>query len=181
MPTLLTSHHAPDAPPLPAPGPEQGVIEEARRRQRQRRTRRTIVGLVGAVLIAGLAWALGGGGSNGARRHATPSERGTPTHALGARGGAFNVRLTPALRGGAVGWDVVLEGGVTGTMGGSGGTPTPSLARFGGVFTFRSEPPSEVTVTLATPQVAAVLVDGTHRVRTVAVPGLPYGLRVALV
>ncbi len=173
MPTLQTSHHAPDAPPLPAPEPEQGVIEEARRRQRQRRIRGTIGGLVAAVLLAGLVWAFGGGGSNGARGHATPSERGTPTHALGARGGSFNVRVTPALRGGAVGWDVVLEGGLTGTMGGSGGTPTPSMPLFGGVFTFRSEPPSEVTLTLATPQVAAVLVDGKHRVRTVAVPGLP--------
>ncbi len=152
MTPTLTQEPTPTGRQPVAAGPDQGVIEEARRRQRQRRMRGTAAGLVAAAAVAGIAWAICAGGSHGARSRASPGDRTTPAHAPGTRGRAFAVRVTPALRGGGVGWDVVIEGGPDGTMGGSGGTPTPSMPLFGGVFSFRSEPRSEVTVTLATPR-----------------------------
>jgi hypothetical protein len=37
----------------------------------------------------------------------------------------------------------------------------------------------EVVVAVTTPQVATILIDGKRRIPTVALPGLPYGLRGA--
>src|ERR1700694_5634153 len=41
-----------------ATGPEQGVIEEARRRQRRRRTRGTIAAAIAAAGVGAVVWAL---------------------------------------------------------------------------------------------------------------------------
>ena len=98
LPQLTHEPVPPEAPVRPV-GPDQGVIEEARRRQRTRQIRGAVGGLVAAVLVAGLVWTIGGGGSNGVGRHASPGERRTPTRAPSRRGRASNFRGSAPLSG----------------------------------------------------------------------------------
>jgi hypothetical protein len=180
MPALLGERPSATAPAGPATGPDQGVIEEARRRQRLRRVRVALGGLLVAAGIAGVAWALVPGGSSADPRHARqPAGAGTARSRALAAGG-FNVRLSPALDSGQYGWCVGVEerpGAIAG--GGCAATPvssTPLIMRLsGGSVTTRKQS----IVVLSTPRVAAVLVNGRRRVPTVALPGLPYGLRAA--
>jgi hypothetical protein len=87
------------APPVRPVGPDQGVIEEARRRQRRRHVGVAIGGLLTAVLVAGLAWTIGGGGSNGARRPVGQGGRRAPTYAPGRRGQVSGIRGSAPLTG----------------------------------------------------------------------------------
>jgi hypothetical protein len=161
------------APPAAEQRPEQGVIEEARRRQRRRRARRGVGGLVAIAGVGAIAWAIVGAGSQGTTRHARAAGRAQAVHPLAARPRGFGVRLVPVLTGGEVGWCSWFQGLGPGSGGGScAWTPTPSRPLLGAI----SSPYYGVTVT--TPQVAAILVNG-RRVHTVALPGLPYGLRAA--
>jgi hypothetical protein len=172
-------------PPLPAgstspAGPEQGVIEEARRRQRQRYTRTAIRGLIGAALIGAIIWALGGGASHASTAHAGAGPRARVLYASDPHTPAFNERLYPYLMEvGRAGWCTVIE--ENGITGGSacGGVANPSnpfvmvqSSSVGG--SHRS-----TTTVVAIPQVVTILVNGRRRVRTVPLPGLPYGLRGA--
>ncbi len=72
--------------PAHTPGPDQGVIEEARRRQRHRRTRRLGGALATVVAIGVLLWGLlaGGGAGGGRRSSRDPSSGSTPSYGVGA-------------------------------------------------------------------------------------------------
>ena len=67
-------------------GPDQGVIEEARRHQRHRQRRRLGGALVASGVIGALAWALATGGGTGGGRHGSrdPSSGSTPSYSVGS-------------------------------------------------------------------------------------------------
>lgn len=161
-------------------GPDLGVIEEARRRQRARRVRMASVVLIAAALIGIIFWVLNGGSS-----HASPvrSADANRTHTVQVSSGraAFNERFIPTLTVGQAGWCIVIEEG--GKTGGSacGGVPTLSQPILQAQGSYRAGSAYETTVVVTDPRVAAILADGTVRVPTVSLPGLPYGLRGALV
>jgi hypothetical protein len=165
-------------PPTSA-GPDLGVIEDARRRQRARRIRVAVCAAL-FLAIAGLTASLLHAGGSRASQHTAR----LPAGAAGRRHEAtFGVRLSPALDGGEYGWCVgVEEAGYTGTVGGGCSmmpvASAPVAWRLSGasVRTHR-----QWTVLVTTPDVAAVLVNGSRRVPTVALPGLPYGLRAVRV
>jgi hypothetical protein len=165
-----------------AAGPDQGVIEEARRRQRLRRVRIALGGLLAMVGLGALAWGLGGSGpfAHSRRTRGPGGVDGASRGALGAAG--FDVRLSPALDGGQYGWCVGVEEH-PGVIAGGGCSTAPVAATPLAMQLSGSSASSrqEVIVVLATPQVAAVLVNGRRRVRTFTLPGLPYGLRAARV
>lgn len=161
-------------------GPDLGVIEEARRRQRARRIRIASVALIAAALIGFIFWVLNGGAS-----HASPvrSADANRTHTIQVSDGrvAFNERLIPTLTVGQVGWCIAIE--EDGKTGGSacGGVPTLSQPILQAQGSYSAGSAYETTVVVTDPQVATILVDGMLRVPTVSLPGLPYGLRGALV
>jgi hypothetical protein len=181
---LLPLDPPPPPPPISPPaesgiGPEQGVIEEARRRQRRRRIRTAVATLIVAAILGILAWALDGGES-----HASPVRAGEAGHASvidasSGRAPGFNVRLFPMLTVGQVGWCEAIE--ENGRTGGSacGGVPTPSQPLLQVQGSYSAGAPYETVVVVSDPQVAAILANGTLRVPTVPLPGLPYGLRGA--
>jgi hypothetical protein len=179
MPALL-DEKPPCTPALVVPaGPEQGVIEEARRRQRRRRIGIALGGLIAAAGIGGIVLAGGGGGSHTAPRAAgVPGPLRAAAHTLDIRPGRFSVRLVPVLTGGEAGWCTVID-----EPGGGGGgcpsVPVTTTPLFAGINGSRPNQHYVSIVTLTTPQVATVVIDRRHRVPTVALPGLPYGLRAA--
>jgi hypothetical protein len=158
--------------------PEQGVIEEARRRRRARRIRATVV-LVAVALAGAIAWTVAGGPSRANSGHASPAGAGVADGG-GAHPPLFNVRLVPVVSVvGRAGWcEVIEEGGVTGDSA-CGGVPTPSqpFLQIQGWGEAKSRVETQAPVT--DPQIAAILVNGTRRVPTVPLRGLPYGLRGA--
>jgi hypothetical protein len=189
--TLLLGEDRPfSAPPAGAPagqsakpegGLDQGVIEEARRRQRARRQRVALCGglaLTGAAVIVS---ALSAGGSP-----ASPAAARRPVGALAARGhtdAAFGIRLSPSLDGGQYGWCVGVEeapyAGIAG--GGCSMMPVASTPVAMRLSDASVKTRTESVVLVTTPQVTAVLVNGHRRVPTVTLPGLPYGLRAVRV
>ena len=126
-----------------------------------------------------LAWALGGGGSSAAVGHAGGA--GGMRGADAGNDGAFNVRLVPALTVGRAGWCEVIE--ENGRTGGSacGGVPTPSQPMLQTQGSYVAGSAYETTVVVSDPQVAAILASDKLRAPTVSLPGLPYGLRGALI
>jgi hypothetical protein len=186
MPALLGERSAsewpesPESPAGPPVGPEQGVIEEARRRQRRRRVRLLFAGVLATGLAGLLAWAVSGGGSNAARANAHAAGDGALAIEVSDDSPpGFNVRLVPTLTVGEAGWcEVPEEHGVShgSSCGGVATLSSPFQAIFGwGEAHARYG--TELAIT--DPQVVAVLVDGRRRVATVALPGLPYGMRAA--
>ncbi len=174
--TLLQEYPPPAAEVDTNPAsPEQGVIEEARRRQRKR-VGAVAGGLVALVGIAGLAWMGLGGGSRAQSPRAHGRARALAVQHAGAPTPVFNVRLSPVLTGGQTGWCTVSSEG-----GSCAGTPSTASPFFGGVEeSYGAKSHYDITTVLTTPQVAAVLVNG-RRVASVSLPGLPYGLRAARV
>jgi len=179
MPALLSDKQSPGAPAGPPAGPEQGVIEEARRRQRTRRIRVVLGGLLAAAAVAGAAWGLTAGGPPANPQHARrPTGAGAVHSKTGAP--AFNVRLSPALNGGQYGWCVGVEehpGAIAG--GGCATTPVTSMPLAIDLSGGSLRTHQESIVLLTTPQVAAILVNDRQRIPTLRMPGLPYGLRAA--
>ncbi len=167
----------PDHPGQTADDPQQGVIEDARRRQRVRRKRIAIAVLVAGSLLAGAA--LASSGSSPALKRA--SAGGTRAASSGRAGlPAFNVRLVPMLTTvGVAGWCEVPE--EHGSVGGSacGGLPVPRQPFLQILGSSEARSPTEIQVAVTDPQVMEVAVDGHRRVRTSLLPGLPYGLRGA--
>ncbi len=160
-------------------GPQQGVIEEARHRRDARRAR-VFAALLAAMLAGAVAWAYLSGGSDAASsasaRHRDPSPAGS--RATGARR-PFDIRLWPSLSVGWVGWCLAVE--EHGRTGGSAcGQPFTVQAPLAWGFGYGQvgRPQTEVEYAIVGPNVAAVRVNGHRRIPTVAVPGLPYGLRV---
>lgn len=181
MPALL-DERASSAPAGLPEGPDQGVIEEARRRQRLRRLR---IALGGALAVAGLAilaWALGTGGSSAETQHARQAGGAGVASSRASTAGGFSVRLSPALDGGQYGWCVGVQessGAIAG--GGCATTPVASTPLAMQLSSASVSTRQESIVVLATPQVAAILVNGRRRIPTLALPGLPYRLRAARV
>jgi hypothetical protein len=177
----LLIHHPVPAPPAANPtGPDQGVIEEARRRQRQRRVRRTLIILCTTAFIGALVWGgLAGGSSHPSLTRAAVANHAIALDANGPWAAAFNVRLYPYLEVGQAGWCTAIEEhGVTGTSacGGIATTSKPFLMVQGfGECSSRYS----TTIAVTIPQVAAIRVDGQSRIPTTPLPGLPYGLRGA--
>jgi len=153
--------------------PQDGVIKDARRRRFQRRRRATIA----VLFLAGLAaagWLLDGGSSGAV----TKAPRSLATAAAQrAERVPFNIRMYPAFEVGQAGFCFAIEEqGVTGgsACGDQPLSSTPLTMVFGG-----GSPSSGIwtTVAVTLPQVTSVLVNGTRRVPTTIVPGLPFGLR----
>jgi hypothetical protein len=187
---LITDKPSPDAPSAgalspvtpahPPAGPDLGVIEEARRRQRKRRIRIAFAALGVTVLIGVLMWSLDGGAS-----HATLGHAGSPGGAYAVDTSdhhvAFNVRLVPTLTVGQAGWcEVIEENGVTGGSA-CGGAPTPAQPMLQVQGSYTGGAPYKTTVVVSDPQVAAILANRTLRAPTLPLPGLPYGLRGTLI
>lgn len=181
---LVSDRPSPAVPGNMPAGPDLGVIEEARRRQRARRIRIALVAL-GVVALLGIVWALSGGAAHGGRAHAGDAGRAL---AIDARNGrpTFNVRLWPMLETvGQAGWCTAIE--ENGVTGGSacGGVATASqpFVMVQGNSVGGSHQWTTVAVTL--PEVSALLVEGRTaadskiRAPTTPLPGLPYGLRGA--
>jgi hypothetical protein len=182
MSQLLIHDPAPvSAPPAVSPtGLDQGVIEEARRRRRRRRIRAAVGGLIAVVLIGAIGWALGGGASDAGSTHSGGAGWPRAVNASDPHAPAFNIRLVPSFTVGYVGWCVVPEEGRRTAGSACGGPPfslSPLLEEFGWGSTASHR---EMVVDVTTPRVAAIRLDG-RVVPTVAVPGLPYGLRTARV
>lgn len=173
MSLLLIDDHAAET-----TGPEQGVIEEARRHQRRRWARLTAVIVLTAAFIVVLAWAITGGS------HASPPAGHSPNSVASVRSTSpgevqFNVRLYPFLTVGQAGWCTAIEeDGKTGTSAcGAAATSSAPLVMVQGFGECGARYSTTVAVTI--PQVAAILVNGDSRVATMPLPGLPYGLRGA--
>lgn len=154
---------------------EDGVIRDARRRQRRRHAR-SLAAFTVLALLAGLGWMLSGASSK-----ASPSAHLADDAGAGrpraVHGSAFNVRLYPMMTVGVAGYcEAVEEHGVTG---GSACGAVPTLGEpFTMVYGF-GEGSRSTTVAVTIPEVTSILVNGVRRVPTTTVPGLPYGLRVA--
>ncbi len=71
--------------PRATPAPDDGVIEEARRRQRQRQRRGRWGALLALGATGGLLWALLAAGGSGGARHASPSlpAGSSPSYSVG--------------------------------------------------------------------------------------------------
>ena len=179
MSQLLIHDPVPALPAANPTGPDQGVIEEARRRQRRRRIRIVLASVIAAAFVGVIAWALSGGALHAGPAHAGRANRAQAVNASDRRAQAFDIRLVPMLTVGRAGWCTVIE--ENGVTGGSacGGVPTPSrpflqIYGWGGGGSHY-----ETAAPVVDPQVTAILVDGRRRVATVPLPGLPYGLRGA--
>jgi hypothetical protein len=179
MPALLSDKPTSDAPASLPVGLDQGVIEEARRRQRTRRVRAALGVLLAAAGIAGLVWALTAGGQPASSRQAgRPGATGVARSRAAAPG--FNMRLSPALDGGQYGWCVGVEEGAGGIGSGTCAAMPVTSAPVAMEMSSASLKKHQQSILLLTiPRVAAVLVNGRRRVPTVTLPGLPYGLRAA--
>ena len=180
MPALLSdkpSHGAPSAPS----GPDQGVIEEARRRQRSRRLRGTLAALsVLAGAGALIALTTGGGAPAQAPLHPAPEPSALPVRRGRSASRSMIVSLSPNLEGGQAGWCVTIfeKSGASGTCG-----PLPTVAHplLVGTSGWTHGDRDVTTTEITAPRVAYFLVNGTRRVATKRLPELPYGLRVATI
>ncbi len=182
MPALLSDKPPSDAPLAVPAGLDQGVIEEARRRQRSRRRRVSLAVLL-TLASAGILIAATTGGTTPteAPLHLPPEP--PPFSARYARSSSqpISVSLSPNLEGGQAGWCVTILEGNGEASGTCGPLPTfghPLLTRTSGW----THGESDITTTeITAPRVAYFLVNGTRRVATKMLPGLPYGLRVAII
>jgi hypothetical protein len=160
-------------------GPDQGVIEEARGRQRARRIRAVTAATIAISITAGVLIAMSGGGTPREAPLRLPPEPPLSPRRLPT--GSISVQLSPNLEGGQAGWCVTIFDRSGGGGGTCGPLPTfghPLLAGTSGW----THGDSDITTTEVTaPRVAYFLVNGTRRVATKTLPGLPYGLRVAII
>jgi hypothetical protein len=181
---LKGGDHAPslDAPTGGTVGPDQGVIEEARRRQRSRQLRASLAvlfALVGAGIL--ILAATGGDAPTEAPLHLPPEPPPLLASHAGSSSQPVDVSLSPNLEGGQAGWCVTILEASGGSDGTCGPLPTAGhpLVTDGSGWTRGDR---DVTTTeITAPRVAYFLVNGTRRVATKALPGLPYGLRVAII
>jgi hypothetical protein len=182
MPALLSDKPPSDAPAGVSVGPDQGVIEEARRRQRSRRLRASLA-LLSALASVGIVIAAttGGRAPKEAPLHLPPEPPTRLARRVGSTSQPITVHLSPNLGGGQAGWCVtVLEksGGGSGTC---GPLPTAGHPLLVGTSGWTHGDSDITTTEITAPRVAYFLVNGTRRVATKRLPGLPYGLRVAII
>jgi hypothetical protein len=183
MPALLGDRPSSDASAGMPPGPEQGVIEEARRRQRTRRLRSSSLAVLLALVGAGalIAAATGGSAPAEAPLHLPPEPSPRLAHHVGSTPQPLSVSLSPNLEGGQAGWCVLILEGSGGGTGTCGPLPTVGHPLLTGSSGWTHGDRDVTTTEIAAPRVAAFLVNGTRRVATRRLPGLPYGLRVAII
>jgi hypothetical protein len=157
-------------------GPELGVIEEARRRQRTRRSSIAAAVALGSLVVGVLSAVFAGGGAREAPRGGVPhgpNAVGVSRRAdVGPRGPA---RLVPALEAGAYGWAMVWAGG--------GGTccslPVKGAPLEEGILLEPTRGRERATF-LAGPELSAIAA-GRRRFRVTVVQNLPFALRVVQV
>jgi len=155
--------------------PRDGVIKDAQQRRSKRRRRTTIT----LLLLGGLGvlgWLLSGGSS----RAVTSTSPNVPTVAAEhAERAPFNVRLYPAFEVGQASYCFAIE--ERGVTGGSACGAVPSSSMPLSMVQGYGEPHSGywTTIVVTLPDVSSLLVNGSRRVSTRLVPGLPYGLRAA--
>lgn len=184
MPTLLSDRDRSscEAPASAPAEPNQGVIEEARRRQRSRRlgvSLAVLLVLAGAGIL--LAAATGGGTPVEAPLHLPPEPSPLSARDAGSTSRPIGVSLSPNLEGGQAGWCVTIlekHGGASGTC---GPLPTVGHPLLIGTSGWAQGDRDTTTTEVTAPRVAYFLVNGTRRVATKTLPGLPYGLRVAII
>jgi len=162
-------------------GPDQGVIEEARRRQRSRRLRASLAALLVVVGAGALIAATTGGPAPVEAPLHLPPEPPLVTHHATSSSSSITVRLSPNLGGSQAGWCVLAVHGNAGEGGTCGPLPTHAHPLLTGSSGWSFGEPNITTTVVTAPEVAYVLVNGHRRVPTVAVGGLPYGLRAAAV
>ncbi len=155
------------------PDPRQGVIEDARRRQHRRRRRLAIFAFVAAAGLMALAFVLEG--SQATSAHTGTAGRGGAAAQTASSASGFDVRLAPTLEVGRAGWQIFYEEDGKQTGGESTGPALSSEPIFAGYGSGNSH--RSVHDVLTTSNVASMLADGKTRIPTVALPGLPYGLR----
>ncbi len=201
--TLLAEHPADDAsapaprerrgdtPPSPSPqgrdslgspAPQQGVIEEARRRKRERRLRWAAVVLALASLAAlavSLTFAGGRARAPEAPLHLPAEATGTGFAHLDGAKGSVPVRVSPNLNGAEAGWcvDVFLRGVVTG---GCAPLPTATTLVLSDSTSWGAGEREDTTVALTAPRVRSVEFSDGRRRPALPAAGLPYGMRVAV-
>lgn len=169
---LVSSHDS--AQPLEWLDPQQGVIEEARKRQRRRRARLAVAGTIVAVGLMALAFVLESSHASSARQGASDARR-----SASSSGPDFNVRFAPALEVGRTGWQLFYEehGAQMGGEGiGAALSSDPIVASDG---SGASGSHRMIANFVTTSNVAFIQLNGNTRVPTVALPGLPYGFRAA--
>ncbi len=184
MPALLSDKPSSNAPAGVPAGPDQGVIEEARRRQRIRRLRVSLAVLL-ALALAGagvlIAATTGGTAPTEAPLHLPPEPSPLLARYPGSTSQPVIVSLSPNLDGGQAGWCVtILEKGGVGS-GTCGPLPTVGHPLLTGTSGWTHGDSDITTTEITAPRIAYFLVNGTRRVATKRLPGLPYGLRVAII
>jgi hypothetical protein len=182
MPALLSDKPSSETPASVPVGPDQGVIEEARRRQRSRRLRvslAVLLTLAGAGIL--VAATTGGTPPTEAPLHLPPEPSPLSARHAGSTSQPISVSLSPNVEGGQAGWCVTIfekNGGASGTC---GPLPTVSHPLLTGTSGWTYGESDTTTIEITAPRVAYFLVNGTRRVATKTLPGLPYGLRVAII
>lgn len=155
------------------PDPQQGVIEEARRRQQRRRTRLAIAATVAVGLIAIVTLLIEA--SHASDAHTGSAGPGAAAGHASSEAASFDVRMAPTLEVGQAGWNLFYE--EHGAQ--AGGESVGPALRSDPIFASdgAGDPHQSITNVLTTSNVASVLIDGKTRVPTVPLPGLPYGYR----
>lgn len=178
MPVTLTPS---PVTPSPAVDIDNGVIEEARHRQRRRRTRGIALGAIAAV-IAGAVLLIGGGGSGNSGAPGEPAP-GSPLKLTLVHGRAFSggqpalMGVTPSLQAGNVGVCIqVVDHGVC-----NGPPPTVADPIYGGEGESSHEekvgPTGEIDAIFTGPGVAAMRVAHLGTFKAQSAPGLPPGAK----
>jgi hypothetical protein len=181
MPALLDHKPPSDASASAPTEPDLGVIEEARRRQRSRRLR-TSLAVLSALACAGalIAATTGGSAPGEAPLHLPPEPPLLLAQHAGSTTQHISVSLSPNLEGGQAGWCVtILE--ASGASGTCGPLPTFGHPLLVGTSGWSQGDRYVTTTEIAAPRVAYFLVNGTRRIATKRLAGLPYGLRVAII
>jgi hypothetical protein len=165
----------------PAAGIDNGVIEEARRRQHRRRVTGVALG-GGALAIAIFALLIGGAGEGGSGTAGEPPLAGSVklalVHGRALIGGQPALMgVTPSLQAGNVG--VCVQ--VAGTGGCNGPLPSAEEPVYGGVGTYspveKVGPEGQIDATFTGPGVAAIRVAHLGTFKTESAAGLPPGAK----
>lgn len=176
-------------------GPEgqRGVVNEVVCRRQAKHGRLASVAAV-AVSALGVSWGLAGIAAAHAAHHHRPHSASARHHRHHSHRRAvrsespptipplpFDIHLTPTFEVGQAGWNFVVE--ENGAYGGGDSVgvmhPSTPFVSVSGDSVGGSREWRTIAVTL--PEVSAVLVEGSTRIPTETLPGLPYGLRVARV
>ena len=178
--TLLADRPTSETPA--APEPRQGVIEEARRRERARRLRRLSIALAAtaiAALAAGLLLARGEAGAPAGPLHIPPEPAMPVAPDLHGAPDSVLVRVSPNLTGAEAGWCIreIFRADITG---GCAPLPTATTLVISDGTSWGHGERDDTTVAVTAPNVRFVEFSDGRRRPALTEPGLPYGMRVAV-